>query len=117
MNDKRIDEETGERKRFSSQILPKYARRSPQVTEVLPILDLHGLSSGDFRPALEDLLGEDAAGLSPTTISRLCAEWEAEHERASSSASCVLLATPTGSSTGCTSTSGSARTRGYACWS
>jgi putative transposase len=81
VNDKRVDGETGERKRFSSQILPKYARRSPKVTEVLPILYLHGLSTGDFRPALEDLLGEDAAGLSPTTISRLCAEWEAEHER------------------------------------
>ena len=81
VNDKRVDEDTGERKRFSSQILPKYARRSPKVTEVLPILYLHGLSTGDFRPALEDLLGEDAAGLSPTTISRLCAEWEAEHER------------------------------------
>jgi putative transposase len=80
VNDKRVDEQTGERKRFSSWILPKYARRSPKVSEVLPILYLHGLSTGDFRPALEDLLGEDAAGLSPTTISRLCGEWEAEHE-------------------------------------
>jgi transposase-like protein len=79
VNDKRVDAQTGERKRFSSQILPKYARRSPKVTEVLPILYLHGLSTGDFRPALQDLLGEDAAGLSPTTISRLCGEWEAEH--------------------------------------
>src|SRR5512142_2455900 len=72
VNDKRVDEETGERKRFSSKILPAYARRSPKVTEVLPILYLHGLSTGDFRPALEDLLGEDASGLSPSTISRLC---------------------------------------------
>jgi putative transposase len=80
VNDKRVDEQTGERKRFSSRILPKYARRSPKVTEVLPVLYLRGLSTGDFRPALQDLLGEDAAGLSPTTISRLCGEWEAEHE-------------------------------------
>lgn len=80
VNDKRVDAQTGERKRFSSRILPKYARRSPKVTEVLPILYLRGLSTGDFRPALEDLLGKDAAGLSPTTISRLCGEWEAEHE-------------------------------------
>lgn len=80
VNDKRVEEDTGERKRFSSRILPKYARRSPKVTEVLPILYLRGLSTGDFRPALQDLLGEDAAGLSPTTISRLCGEWEAEHE-------------------------------------
>ena len=81
VNDRRVDEETGERKRFSSRILPKYARRSPKVSEVLPILYLRGLSTGDFRPALEGLLGEDAAGLSPSTISRLCEEWEAERER------------------------------------
>jgi putative transposase len=81
VNDKRIDEETGERQRFSSKILPAYARRSPKVTEVLPILYLRGLSTGDFRPALEDLLGEDASGLSPSTISRLCKEWEAHHDR------------------------------------
>jgi putative transposase len=58
VNDKRIDEETGERKRFGSRILPAYARRSPKVTVVLPILYLHGLSTGDFEPALRDLLGE-----------------------------------------------------------
>jgi transposase-like protein len=51
------------------------------VTEVLPILYLRGLSTGDFRPALEDLLGEDASGLSPSTISRLTKEWEAHHDR------------------------------------
>ena len=71
VNDKRVDEETGERKRFSSKILPAYARRSPKVTEVLPILYLHGLSTGDFGPALRDLLGEDASGLSSSSIQRL----------------------------------------------
>lgn len=81
VNDKRVCEESGERQRFSSRILPAYARRSPKVTEVLPILYLRGLSTGDFRPALEDLLGQDASGLSPSTISRLCKEWEAHHER------------------------------------
>jgi len=81
VNDKRIDEETGERQRFSSKILPAYARRSPKVTEVLPILYLRGLSTGDFKPALQDLLGEDASGLSSSTISRLCKDWEAHHER------------------------------------
>jgi putative transposase len=79
VNDKRVDEETGERKRFSSQILPKYARRSPKVTEVLPILYLHGLSTGDFAPALRDLLGDDAAGLSASSIQRLTETWQAEH--------------------------------------
>jgi putative transposase len=81
VNDKRVDEQTGERQRFSSRILPAYARRSPKVNDVLPVLYLRGLSTGDFRPALEQLLGEDAAGLSASTISRLCKDWEAEHER------------------------------------
>jgi putative transposase len=81
VNDKRVDPETGERQRFSSRVLPAYARRSPKVNDVLPVLYLRGLSTGDFRPALEQLLGEDAAGLSPSTISRLCKDWEAEHER------------------------------------
>src|SRR3954452_22614539 len=81
VNDKRIDEQTGERQRFSSRILPAYARRSPKVNDVLPVLYLRGLSTGDFRPALVQLLGEDAAGLSPSTISRLCKDWAAEHAR------------------------------------
>jgi putative transposase len=79
VNDRRIDEETGERERFGSQILPRYARRSPKVTEVLPLLYLHGLSTGDFGPALEDLLGKDARGLSPSSIQRLTESWQAEH--------------------------------------
>ena len=81
VNDKRVDEESGERQRFGSRILPAYARRSPKVNDVLPILYLRGLSTGDFRPALEQLLGEDAAGLSPSAISRLLKDWEAEHAR------------------------------------
>jgi putative transposase len=80
VNDKRVDED-GERQRFSSRILPAYARRSPKVGEVIPILYLRGLSTGDFRPALEGLLGEDAAGLSATSVSRLCKEWESHHDR------------------------------------
>src|SRR5487761_2545083 len=79
VNDKRVEEETGERRRFSSKILPAYARRSPKVTEVLPILYLHGLSTGDFGPALRDLLGEDASGLSSSSIQRLTESWQAEH--------------------------------------
>jgi putative transposase len=62
-----------------SHILPPYMRRSPKVAEALPILYLRGLSTGDFRPALEGLLGEDAAGLSPTNITRLTACWEKEY--------------------------------------
>ena len=79
VNDKRVEEESGERRRFGSKILPAYARRSPKVTEVLPILYLHGLSTGDFGPALRDLLGEDASGLSSSSIARLTEAWQAEH--------------------------------------
>ncbi len=74
VNDKRIDEATGERKRFSSAILPAWARKSPGVAEVLPLLYLHGLSSGDFVPALEQFLGS-TAGLSAATVTRLTAQW------------------------------------------
>ena len=66
--DDRRRDENGRRQHFTSQILPPYMRRSSKVAEVLPILYLRGLSTGDFRPALESLLGEDAAGLSPATL-------------------------------------------------
>jgi transposase-like protein len=56
-------------------ILPPWCRRSPRIAEVLPLLYLHGLSSGDFIPALEGFLGS-AAGLSPATITRLTAQWQ-----------------------------------------
>ncbi len=79
VNDKRVDEQTGERQKFSSRILPAYARRSPKVTDVLPVLYLRGLSSGDFAPALRDLLGEDASGLSASSIQRLTEQWQADH--------------------------------------
>ncbi len=79
VNDKRVDDETGERRRFSSRILPRYARRSPKVTDVLPVLYLRGLSSGDFQPALRELLGDDASGLSSSSISRLTEKWRDEH--------------------------------------
>jgi putative transposase len=77
LNDRRVDEETGERMRFRSSILPPYARRSPAVTEVLPLLYLHGLSTKDFVPALAEHFGT-AAGLSASVISRLTASWEIE---------------------------------------
>ena len=57
VNDKRTDEVTGERYRFSSAILPGWARTSPKIAQVLPLLSLHGLSSSDFTPALEQFLG------------------------------------------------------------
>jgi transposase-like protein len=79
VNDKRIDGATGERKRFSSAILPAWCRRSPKITDVLPLLYLHGLSGGDFVPALEQFLGS-SAGLSASTITRLTEQWQAEQK-------------------------------------
>ena len=77
VNDKRVDPDSGDRQRFFSAILPAWARKSPQMTEVLPLLYLHGLSSGDFGPALQQFLGS-GAGLSATTITRLTAQWQDE---------------------------------------
>jgi putative transposase len=75
VNDKRVDAETGERKRFSSAILPAWSRKSPRVAEVLPLLYLHGLSTSDFAPALEQFLGS-GAGLSAAAITRLTSQWQ-----------------------------------------
>src|SRR5260221_11404042 len=77
VNDKRADPVTGERKRFSSAILPPWARKTPKIAEVLPLLYLHGLSSGDFVPALGQFLGSPA-GLSAAVITRLTETWQAE---------------------------------------
>jgi len=77
VNDKRTDPDTGERARFSSAILPPWARKTPQLAEVLPLLYLHGLSSGDFVPALGQFLGSPA-GLSSSVITKLTETWRAE---------------------------------------
>jgi transposase-like protein len=76
VNDKRTDPVTGERKRFSSAILPPWARKTPKITEVLPLLYLHGLSTGDFVPALGQFPGS-SAGLSAAVITRLTEQWQA----------------------------------------
>ncbi|MGH3505027.1 MAG: IS256 family transposase [Nocardioidaceae bacterium] len=77
VNDKRVEAETGQRMRFSSTILPAWSRKSPKVSEVLPLLYLHGLSTSDFAPALEQFLGS-GAGLSAATIQRLTTQWQDE---------------------------------------
>jgi transposase-like protein len=78
VNDRRVDPDTGERQRFKSSIVPPWARKSPKVAEVLPLLYLHGLSTGDFAPALSEFFGS-SAGLSPSVITRLTTQWQAEH--------------------------------------
>ena len=77
VNDKRVDPDTGERQKFSSAILPAWVRKSPQMNEVLPLLYLHGLSTSDFGPALEQFLGS-GAGLSAASITRLTTQWQDE---------------------------------------
>jgi transposase-like protein len=77
VNDKRADPVTGERERFSSAILPPWARKTPKITEVLPLLYLHGLSTGDFVPALGQFLGS-SAGLSAAVITKLTQQWQDE---------------------------------------
>jgi len=77
VNDRRTDPQTGERYRFSSAILPPWCRKTPKITEVLPLLYLHGLSTGDFVPALGQFLGS-SAGLSAPVISKLTETWKAE---------------------------------------
>ncbi len=74
VNDRRPDQ------RFTSQILPPYMRRSPQLNEALPVLYLRGLSTGDFEEAIPALLGADAAGFSASTITRLLNVWQEEYE-------------------------------------
>ena len=79
VDDRRVDPASGERVRFRSVILPPWCRKSPKVAEVLPLLYLHGMSSGDFVPALEGFFGA-AAGLSASVITRLTVQWQAERE-------------------------------------
>jgi len=70
-----------ERIRFSSAILPLWARRTRSLDALLPVLYLRGISTGDFQEALTALLGKDAPNLSPAVVSRLTAEWQGEYER------------------------------------
>ncbi len=80
VNDRRVDEATGQRCRFRSSIIPPWARKSPKVAEVLPLMYLHGMSSMDFAPALEEFFGT-AAGLSASVVTRLTTQWQDEAER------------------------------------
>jgi transposase-like protein len=76
----RGDVGTEEKIRFSSAILPKWARRTKSLDALLPVLYLRGVSTGDFQEALAALLGKDAPNLSPAVISRLTAEWQADYD-------------------------------------
>jgi len=71
----------GERIRFTSAILPKWARRTKSLDALLPVLYLRGISAGDFQEVLTALLGKDAPNLSPAVIARLKGEWEDEYQQ------------------------------------
>jgi putative transposase len=77
VDDRRVDPETGERCRFRSAIVPPWCRKSPKVAEVLPLMYLHGMSTGDFVPALTEFFGS-GAGLSASVITRLTKQWQDE---------------------------------------
>ena len=103
-----------ERIRFTSAILPNWARRTQSLDALLPILYLRGVSTGDFQEALAALLGKDAPNLSASVIARLTAEWQADYDAGSSATS----------RPGATSTSGPTastcrrawKSRPNACW-
>jgi transposase-like protein len=80
VRDRASDAPEIEKARFSSNILPKWARRSPSLDALLPVLYLRGISTGDFQEALSALLGPDAPNLSPNVISRLTAGWQTDYD-------------------------------------
>ncbi len=84
----------GLQQRFDSALLALCARRTPEVTDVLPQLYLHGLALGDFELALRGLFGEGAP-LSASTVARVKDRWHAEaaawHERSLADLELVYL--------------------------
>jgi transposase-like protein len=81
VRDRAIDVPAGQKIRFTSAILPKWARRSRSLDALLPVLYLRGITTGDFQEALAALLGKDAPNLSPSVISRLTGEWQQDYDR------------------------------------
>lgn len=75
------DRAEGDRVRFTSAILPKWARRTPSLDALLPVLYLRGVSTGDFQEALAALLGKDAPNLSPSVVARLTQDWQTDYDR------------------------------------
>ncbi len=81
VRDRATDMPAERKVRFTSNILPKWARRSKSLDALLPVLYLRGISTGDFQEALSALLGADAPNLSPGVISRLTGDWQQEYDR------------------------------------
>ena len=81
LRDRGAGQAVADRIRFTSAILPRWARRTRSLDALLPVLYLRGVSMGDFQEALGALLGKDAPNLSPSVIARLRGEWEADYTR------------------------------------
>lgn len=77
----KVRDRTGSGIQFTSHLLPPYLRRTKSIEELIPWLYLKGLSTGDYSEALASLLGEDAKGISPNTVSRLKSSWLEEHRQ------------------------------------
>lgn len=80
VRDRAVNVPVGKKIRFTSAILPKWARRSKSLDSLLPVLYLRGISTGDFQEALAAILGRDAPNLSPSVISRLTGQWQQEYD-------------------------------------
>ena len=80
VRDRMVPEGPAEKIRFTSHILPKWARRTVSLDALLPVLYLKGISTGDFQEALSAILGPDAPNLSPSVVSRLTAGWQAHYD-------------------------------------
>jgi putative transposase len=113
VNDKRTDPATGERKRFASAILPGWARKSPRVAEVPPLLYLHGLSGSDFGPALTQFPGHQPrpVGGDDHEVDKDCRDEATTFNNRSLAGTDYVYC----GSTGSTSRSGWSRTK-CACW-
>lgn len=81
VRDRATDMPAEKKIRFTSNILPRWARRSRSLDALLPVLYLRGVSTGDFQEALTALLGAEAPNLSPGVITRLTADWQKDYDR------------------------------------
>lgn len=77
----RIRDRRQNKEPFTSSILPRYLRRVPSLDNLIPVLYLKGVSTGDFTGALSAILGENAKGLSANTVVRLKKQWEEEYRQ------------------------------------
>lgn len=76
----RVRDRSGSGIQYTSRLVPRYLRKTKNIEELLPVLYLKGISTGDFEGALTSLVGPEAVGFSSTTISRLKQGWQGEYE-------------------------------------